>query len=369
MFWSAIQSPERKRTRSGRSAASSETTAARCYGRGGSLSAQQRTSWGVLSKTDEKPQRATTGRAFAGMMSSPARGGKRRKLTSTVSFVATGGCSTRLWISWKKRAGVYWWYGLDLWEAVPEGAHCHPIPISRTRAHYERRERPSSFPPPWPLDLFGLDKDHPFEHAWKARAHTSRSPTMTVRMARRSYTTRSSRSSVRGVPATMDAVIRVASDLRSNPPSSIRLDEVCRLFGFIHRSHARQYLHNIVLDCQQYRVWCRSIYGCTVWWLSFSAVDYIYTLYVERGYIGPSRVPGSWEGAGTFFFVVNTFAFVYFFHSLALVFQRSPTRNKESTRFTLTVKESKPFLCLHMCRWSPRSPLESKIGEIHWRKS
>ena len=53
-----------------------------CYGRGGWLSAQQRTSLGDLSKTDEQRQRPTTGSAFAGMMSSPARGGKRRKLNN-----------------------------------------------------------------------------------------------------------------------------------------------------------------------------------------------------------------------------------------------------------------------------------------------
>ena len=50
-----------------------------CYGRGGSLSAWQRTSWGDLSKTEEQRQRPTTGSVFAGM-TSPARGGKRRKL-------------------------------------------------------------------------------------------------------------------------------------------------------------------------------------------------------------------------------------------------------------------------------------------------
>ena len=44
-------------------------------------------------------------------------------------------------------------------------------------------------------------------------------------------------------------------------------------------------------------------------------------------------VPGSWDGAGGICFFLNTF----FFRSLALVFQKSPTRNKEATRFTLMI--------------------------------
>ena len=161
-------------------------------------------------------------------------------------------------------------------------------------------------------------------------------------MARRSYTTRSSRLSVRGVPATMDAVIRVASDLRSNPPSSIRFGEVCRLFGFINRSHAWQYLHNRVLDCQQYRVWCRSTdvqcgdYHSVLWTI------FTHTLCVERGYIGPSTVPGSWEWAGTFFVFFKHFCF--FFFARSHWFFKSPTRNKESTRFTLTRNDCSSYI-------------------------
>ena len=72
--------------------------------------------------------------------------------------------------------------------------------------------------------------------------------------------TRISRSSVGGVPATMDAVIKIMSDLRSKPPSCIRLGEVCRLFGSTKRSRDRRlYLHYGVLDCQQHRVCCSSL--------------------------------------------------------------------------------------------------------------
>ena len=53
---------------------------------------------------------------------------------------------------------------------------------------------------------------------------------------------------------------------------------------------------------------------------------------MKRGYVGPSMVLGSWDGAGGIFVFLNTFVF---FRSLALVFQNSPTRNKEATRFTL----------------------------------
>ena len=141
-----------------------------CYGRGGSLSARERISWGDLLKTDEQRQHPTTGSAFAGMMSSPARGGKRRNLklnnlddqlsgdwwpfNALVDLMRKEACG--LLVVRRRLRPV---------EAVPGGAHCHPIPISHTRAHCERTERPSSFLPPRLLDLFGLDKDHPFELA------------------------------------------------------------------------------------------------------------------------------------------------------------------------------------------------------------
>ena len=88
---------------------------------------------------------------------------------------------------------------------------------------------------------------------------------------------------------------------------------------------------------------------CTVWRLSFSAVDYIYTISLCReGYIGPSTIPGSWEWAGTFFVLLNTF--VFFFGSLALVLQKSLTRNKELTRFTLKAFDFKAFFAnFHLC--------------------
>ena len=74
-FRFAIQSPERKKTRSGRSAASSETTAARVL-------RSRRVSLSLWSTAHQLGRFVTTGSAFAGMMSSPARGGKRRKLNN-----------------------------------------------------------------------------------------------------------------------------------------------------------------------------------------------------------------------------------------------------------------------------------------------
>ena len=55
-------------------------------------------------KTGEHRQRPTAGSAFAVLMSSPARGGfsvgqlPPKKGANTVSFVVTGGCSTRWWM-------------------------------------------------------------------------------------------------------------------------------------------------------------------------------------------------------------------------------------------------------------------------------
>ena len=76
------------------------------------------------------------------------------------------------------------------------------------------------------------------------------------------------------------------------------------------------------------------LYGCTVWRLSLILCGlYLHSLCVKRGCIGLSMVPGSWVGAWGIFVFLNTF--VFFFRSLALVFQKSPMRNKEATRFTL----------------------------------
>ena len=121
-----IQSQEKKRTRSGRSAASSGRTAEvlRPVEEGGldsnSLGGEQR-------------QRPTTGSAVAVMMSSPARGRKHRRRSASWRLAAAqGACGSH----GEKRPGSHCWYGLDLcsWKEVPEGAHCRPIPISCTRA-------------------------------------------------------------------------------------------------------------------------------------------------------------------------------------------------------------------------------------------
>ena len=105
-----------------------------------------------------------------GMMLSPARGGKRRKLK-------LNNLDGQLCGDWQLFNAPVDLMTKEAWgllvvrsrptppEAVPGGAHCHPIPISHTRAHCERTERPSSFLPHSLLDLFGQDKDHPFEHA------------------------------------------------------------------------------------------------------------------------------------------------------------------------------------------------------------
>ena len=191
---------------------------------------------------------------------------KKEKTSSTVSFVATGGCSRCLWISCREEA----WGSLLV----------RPRPLQLERSSW-RCTLPSYSDflhqsalrgcadvllPPWPLvlEFKRLDKDRPFGHAcsWKSRPHTF--PAVISWMRGGATTPGINRSSVWGAPATMDAVIKIASkNLRSNPPSSLRLDEVYRLFGSINRNHARHHLllilHYRVLDCQQHRVWCGSM--------------------------------------------------------------------------------------------------------------
>ena len=101
-------------------------------------------------------------------MSSPARGGKRRKL----KLNNLDGQLSGDWCLFNALVGLM---RKEAWgllvvrprpvEAVPGGAHCNAIPISHTRAHCESTERPSSFLPHRLLDLLGPDKDHPFQHA------------------------------------------------------------------------------------------------------------------------------------------------------------------------------------------------------------
>ena len=160
---------------------------------------------------------------------------------------------------------------------------------------------PSFLPGPSIL-LELLDKDHPFEHAWKARAHTSPAIISWLYAWRGRAILREVADRLFKVflPPWMQSselcLICVAT-------RSIHLDEVCRLFGFINRSRARRYLHNRVLDCQQYRVWCRFMdvqcgdYHSVLW----TIITHTLCVCVERGYIGPSTVPGSWEWGWKFF--------------------------------------------------------------------
>ena len=97
---------------------------------------------------------------------------------------------------------------------------------------------------------------------------------------------RISRSSARGAPrpATMEAVIKCkvqsiilcwfAKEPAVSLTAKLRLDEVCRLFGFINRNHARQYKSTGLSTIQS----VIQLYGCTVWWLSL--VWTIYTPFV-----------------------------------------------------------------------------------------
>ena len=97
---------------------------------------------------------------------------------------------------------------------------------------------------------------------------------------------RISRSSARGAPrpATMEAVIKCkvqsiilcwfAKEPAVSLTAKLRLDEVCRLFGFINRNHVRQYKSTGLSTIQS----VIQLYGCTVWWLSL--VWTIYTPFV-----------------------------------------------------------------------------------------
>ena len=76
---------------------------------------------------------------------------KTSETSSTISFVVTGGCSRCLSISWREEAlgftdgtALTW-----IWEEVPEGAHCRPIPISCT-GEPSLRGCADVLLPPWP---------------------------------------------------------------------------------------------------------------------------------------------------------------------------------------------------------------------------
>ena len=217
------------------------------------------------------------------------------------------------------------------------------------------RGRPSSSLPPWPLFIWSCwtkiaDLDM---FAAENHSHTRLPPSYVD--CTRGRATRIGRSSVRGALATTDAVVEIISDLQINLQFSIRLDEVCRLFGSINQSRARHYLHYGVLDCQQYRVRCSS--------MNEQSGDYhlIWTIYtnththtlslslsVKRGYFGLSIVSGSWNwGWNFFFFYIISFVLISLTHWFS---KKNPTRNKELTRFTLTLFDK--FVAEKGARWS-----------------
>ena len=94
---------------------------------------------------------------------------------------------------------------------------------------------------------------------------------------------------------------------------------------------ARQCFHDRVLNCLQYRVWCRSM---DVQCGDYRLCELFYTLSeCKKGIhwsINDTGIMGMGLGAFLFFWTL-----LFFFRSLALVFQKSPTRNKEATGFTL----------------------------------
>ena len=74
------------------------------------------------------------------------------------------------------------------------------------------------------------------------------------------------------------------------------------------------------------------LYGYTVWWLSS-----VWTLFTLSLCVKGDMLVHQWywdHGMGLGAFLIF-WTLLFFFRSLALVFQKSPTRNKEATRFTL----------------------------------
>ena len=87
----------------------------------------------------------------------------------------------------------------------------------------------------------------------------------------------------------------------------------CSLLSARVWNQARRCLHHRVLNCLQNRVLCSSMdvqcgdyHLCGLYLHSISL-----SLCVKRGYVGPSMVPGSWDGAGGIFVFLNTFVFFF----------------------------------------------------------
>ena len=73
-------------------------------------------------------------------------------------------------------------------------------------------------------------------------------------------------------------------------------------------NQARQCLHDRSTELFTIQSFLQ-LYGCTVWWLSFVWTLFTLSLWVKRGYVGPSMVPRSWDGAWGIFVFLNTFVF------------------------------------------------------------
>ena len=277
----------------------------RCYGRGGWLSARQRNSLGDWShlKTREQRQRPTNGSALTVMMSSPVLGWKKSKHRSlTVSFMATGGCATRLPISLREEA----WGSLTV----------RPRPLARSswrcslpsysgfsyQSAFKLREctdGPSFLLSSSPATLFGVvGQKLPIWTCLKSPAtHVSHLHKLTVRVAE-----------LRGSADRLFKVLLLPLMQLS------KLHLICEATH--HLAYALMYVHSVqiiwihqpkscpavftwhyrVLDCPEHVVRCSSV--------NVQCGDY---RLVRRGYIGSSMVPGPWEWGWNFFVSLNSF--------------------------------------------------------------
>ena len=197
---------------------------------------------------------------------------------------------------------------------------------------------PSFLPGP-SIFLESLDKDHPFEHAWKARAHTS--PAIISWLY-----------AWRGGAILWEAADRLFEVFLLPWMQSSELRLICEATR--HLAYAwMKYVDSLDSSTEamlgsiytiEYlivnRVWCRSGYGCTVWWLSFSAVDYIYTHSLCR-----EGIHWSINGTGIMGMGWNVFCFFKHF-CLFVCFARShwfsrkvrrKTKNQQGSPLTSTV--------------------------------
>ena len=157
---------------------------------------------------------------------------------------------------------------------------------------------------PWPIHFFGIaGQDHPFEHAWKARAHTS--PAIISWLYGR-----------RGGAILREAADRLFEVLLLTWMQSWELRLICEAIR--HMAYAlMKYAHYLDSSTE---AMLGSIYTIEYWMVNNTECDADLWMYsvvtiiqccrlfthtlcvcVERGYIGPSTVPGSWEWGWKFF--------------------------------------------------------------------